>query len=226
MGKYNSVMSFTISQADKLINELKLTDGELGYFFKKCHELAVTGELPDDMDRFFTSIVLEFRDFRQYQIKKAEDDNARKRKKKEESLEETEIPEKMESAETDPIKIKEKIKIKDKEIIKDNSDAKASKSKRFSPPTLKEVEDEISKKGYIVNAQSFMSYYESNGWKVGRNKMVSWTATLAQWNARDRERLKNPTSYGSTKKRISDINERQYKKGELDMDLNDPTAIF
>lgn len=32
-----------------------------------------------------------------------------------------------------------------------------------------------------IEGEKFYSYYESNGWKVGRNKMVSWTNALMHW---------------------------------------------
>ena len=32
-----------------------------------------------------------------------------------------------------------------------------------------------------VNAERFMDYYESNGWKVGKNSMKDWKATVRTW---------------------------------------------
>lgn len=58
------------------------------------------------------------------------------------------------------------------------------KRKRFVKPSLQELEEYISEKGYVISAEYFFSYYESNGWKVGRNPMKSWTAALAMWNSR------------------------------------------
>lgn len=63
-----------------------------------------------------------------------------------------------------------------------------TKKKRFVPPTLDEVKDYIYEKGYKVDAEYWFNYYTSNGWKVGRNKMVDWKACIAQWNSRE---LKN-----------------------------------
>jgi len=57
---------------------------------------------------------------------------------------------------------------------------------RFTPPTVKEIKDEIKKKGYTVNAETFFNFYESKGWMVGKNKMKNWTAALAQWNSREK----------------------------------------
>ncbi len=47
-------------------------------------------------------------------------------------------------------------------------------------------------------AQKFFNYYESNGWKVGRNKMQNWKAAARNWllNAKDFQTPK-PTIYES-----------------------------
>lgn len=57
-----------------------------------------------------------------------------------------------------------------------------NKAKRFVKPTLEEVQAYITEKGLNVNAEKFIDYYESNGWKVGRNPMKDWKATVRRWN--------------------------------------------
>ena len=58
-------------------------------------------------------------------------------------------------------------------------------NKRFSVPTIQEIRDYIREKGYNVDAERFFNYYESNGWKVGKNPMKSWKAALATWNSNE-----------------------------------------
>ena len=58
----------------------------------------------------------------------------------------------------------------------------SNKAKRFVKPTLEEVQAYITEKGLNVNAEKFIDYYESNGWKVGRNPMKDWKATVRRWN--------------------------------------------
>ena len=65
---------------------------------------------------------------------------------------------------------------------------KGKAQKRFTAPTLQELAEHISTKGYTVDAERFFNHYESNGWMVGRNKMKSWAAALAKWNADDRSK--------------------------------------
>jgi hypothetical protein len=38
-----------------------------------------------------------------------------------------------------------------------------------------------------VDGKEFVDYYESNGWKVGRNAMKDWKAAVRQWNARNKK---------------------------------------
>ena len=52
---------------------------------------------------------------------------------------------------------------------------------KFVKPTLEELKAYIAENRYTFSAEAFMDYYESNGWKVGRNPMKSWQATCRTW---------------------------------------------
>lgn len=58
---------------------------------------------------------------------------------------------------------------------------------RFTPPTAREVHDYCQEKGYHINVEKYMSFYESIGWKVGKNKMKDWKAAVRTWVQRDKE---------------------------------------
>lgn len=61
-------------------------------------------------------------------------------------------------------------------------------SKRFSPPGLAEIEAYFAEKGgTAAQAERFRDFYESNGWKVGKNPMKSWKAAASGWMSRDKE---------------------------------------
>lgn len=52
----------------------------------------------------------------------------------------------------------------------------------FEPPTLERVKDHCRAKGYSeAQGERFFNFYSSNGWKVGRNLMVSWPHALGNW---------------------------------------------
>jgi hypothetical protein len=70
-----------------------------------------------------------------------------------------------------------------------NPNNKESKRKRFTPPTLEEIAFEMSAKCHEpkIEAEKFYDYYESNGWKVGKNKMNSWKAAVRNWLKRSNQ---------------------------------------
>ena len=58
---------------------------------------------------------------------------------------------------------------------------------RFRKPTVEEVAAYIHEKGYSFDADRFWNYYESKGWKIGRNSMTSWRAACVTWQMRESE---------------------------------------
>jgi hypothetical protein len=60
----------------------------------------------------------------------------------------------------------------------------------FKVPTLEEVRDYISDKGYSVDPEEFFSFYESQGWHVGKNKMRDWHRAVSYWQCRINNRNK------------------------------------
>lgn len=65
------------------------------------------------------------------------------------------------------------------------SERDKAKRKRFTPPSLDEVKEQCIIKKYKVIPDKFFYHYESNGWKVGKNKMVDWKKALAGWESRE-----------------------------------------
>lgn len=58
-------------------------------------------------------------------------------------------------------------------------------AKRFSPPTIENVQSYVQEKGYSVDAESFVAFYQSKNWYVGRNKMKDWHAAITTWQKRE-----------------------------------------
>ena len=62
----------------------------------------------------------------------------------------------------------------------------------FAPPSRDELNLEASKIGLpSIEVDKFVDYYGSNGWKVGKVPMKSWTHALSGWAARWRERAQS-----------------------------------
>jgi hypothetical protein len=58
---------------------------------------------------------------------------------------------------------------------------KSEPKKRFQKPSLEELKAYIQEHEYSVDAERFFDYYESNGWKVGKNPMKDWKACVRTW---------------------------------------------
>ena len=73
----------------------------------------------------------------------------------------------------------EYIKAIEKDI--DTDIEKEIKNKKFVPPTLDEVIDYCNERQNNINPEQFIDYYTTNGWKVGKNKMKDWKASIRTW---------------------------------------------
>lgn len=58
--------------------------------------------------------------------------------------------------------------------------------KRFVPPTVPMVAAYCEEKGYHVDAERFVDYYTANGWRVGKNPMRDWRATVRTWASKEK----------------------------------------
>lgn len=83
-------------------------------------------------------------------------------------------------------------KRKEKESIS-NDIEREKPQKRFVPPTLEEVQAYIQEKGYSVDAESFIAFYQSKNWYVGKNKMKDWKAAILTWEKREKETPRRTT---------------------------------
>lgn len=69
--------------------------------------------------------------------------------------------------------------------INNKIENKSEKRKRFTPPTVDEVKAYCSETNLSINAEYFVDYYTSKGWKVGRDTMKDWKAAVRNWARRD-----------------------------------------
>lgn len=80
-----------------------------------------------------------------------------------------------------------------KALKTENAELKNSKKKIFQTPTIEEINAYIEEKGYHFSGETFYSFYESNGWKVGKNKMQNWKAACRTWESKRKE--ESPTLF-------------------------------
>ena len=81
----------------------------------------------------------------------------------------------------------------DKDIEKeiDREREKTRTGERFAPPTFEEVSAYCCERRNAVNAADFIDYYESIGWKVGRNSMKDWRAAVRRWERGEKNEPKS-----------------------------------
>ena len=79
-------------------------------------------------------------------------------------------------------------------------------NKLFTIPKISEVESYCLERKNNIEAESFINFYDSKGWMVGKNKMKDWRACIRTWEMREK---KKPMK---TSKIDSQINE--YLKGK------------
>lgn len=66
--------------------------------------------------------------------------------------------------------------------------------KKFTPPTLEEVKEYCKERNNTVDPDTFINFYESKGWFVGKNKMKDWRACVRTWE-RNRNSTQKKTGY-------------------------------
>lgn len=79
--------------------------------------------------------------------------------------------------------------INTKEINKEGKNApqppEGEKRSRFVPPSVEEVAAYCRERNNRIDPQTFVDFYASKGWVVGKSKMKDWKAAIRTWEKRD-----------------------------------------
>ena len=82
-------------------------------------------------------------------------------------------------------------------------------NKRFVRPTVEQVAEYIRENDYGIDAESFVDYYNANGWKVGKQSMKDWKAAVRNWERRrENDNGLNFGNGNSVRRRVSAPNGR------------------
>ena len=84
--------------------------------------------------------------------------------------------------------------------------------KKFTPPTLEEVETYCKERNNTVDAETFINFYESKGWFVGKNKMKDWKAAVRTWE-------KNRDNKQTNKNDFKKFTQSNYDWDEINKEL-------
>ena len=113
----------------------------------------------------------------------------------------------------------------DIEIEKEiHSSAKSTttKRKRFEKPTLSQITQYCFERNNNVNAEQFYDYYESNGWKVGKNSMKDWKACVRTWERNGYDRpIKKKNNKQDT---LNDMRDLMNEYGGVNEQSNEPST--
>ena len=161
-----------------------LNDAECGRLFRALLEYSATGAAPElrGNERFvFPGMRSQIdRDIEKYNAKCARN---RENGEKGGGHLPPNAPERPRTPPQDKEKDKEKDKDKDKDIsfppngVKENAHAHR--------PTVEEVAAYCRERGNSVDAERFVDFYASKGWKVGNQPMKDWKACVRTWERRE-----------------------------------------
>lgn len=161
-----------------------LNDAECGRLFRALLEYSATGAAPElrGNERFvFPGMRSQIdRDIEKYNAKCARN---RENGEKGGGHSPPNAPERPRTPPKDKDKEKDKEKDKDKDIsfppngVKENA--------RAHHPTAEEVAAYCRERGNSVDAERFVDFYASKGWKVGNQPMKDWKACVRTWERRE-----------------------------------------
>lgn len=84
-----------------------------------------------------------------------------------------------------------------------NANDNVKKTKRFTPPDVEEVRKYCIERNNNVDPESFVDFYESKGWMIGKNKMKDWKSAVRTW---ERGRTGQTRLEGTAKRdRVSEV---------------------
>ena len=84
------------------------------------------------------------------------------------------------------------------QVAPDPPALKPRAKRQFTKPTIEQVQAYCAERKNSVNPKKFFNYYESNGWKVGKNPMVCWKAAVRTWENNGIVTTKTTTNANNT----------------------------
>lgn len=81
---------------------------------------------------------------------------------------------------------------------------RGEKAERFVPPDVNQVQEYCDNRNNGIDAQTFVDFYTSKGWMVGKNKMKDWKAAVRTWE-RNGKRSCNTAVVNSQKDQLAEL---------------------
>lgn len=120
------------------------------------------------------------------------------------------------------IELEKDIEIEKEKEIHSSAKSTTTKRKRFEKPTLSQITQYCLERNNNVNAEQFYDYYESNGWKVGKNAMKDWKACVRTW---ERNGYDKPIKKKNNKQdALNDMRDLMNEYGGVNEQSNEPST--
>ena len=167
----------------------QLTDEQAGHLFK--HVLQYVNDMNPETDNVITKIAFEpikqqlKRDLVRYE--KIRERNALSARMRWDAHACERMPNDAKNADND------NDNDNDINIVVDKN-TKESK-KRFMKPAANDVREYMAELKMDDMSQRFVDYYESNGWRVGKNPMKDWKAAVRTWNKQNKQKQQTESPY-------------------------------
>ena len=157
-----------------------LDDEECGRLFKAMLGYSLDGREPQltGNERFLWVVA------RQHMDREAEVYEKKVKHLKRGNVPVTEKKGSVSEQDKDKEKDNDKDKDKDKYIYMGGKPPEAPAPKAhiyIQPPSLEEIRSYCQERGNQVDPEYFYHYYQSNGWRVGKNPMRDWKAAVCAW---------------------------------------------
>jgi hypothetical protein len=112
---------------------------------------------------------------------------------------------------------------RDKEKPSNEGKKKVAQTDRrvFRRPSVEEVDAYCRERGNSVNAQSFVDFYESKGWVVGKSPMKDWKAAVRTWEQKEGRGRRKEISLGQGEW-IDEQGKRRYGSGTYSVPMDAP----
>lgn len=90
------------------------------------------------------------------------------------------------------------LEYKNKDNIDNNPSISPLLKAHFIAPTVDDVRSYCQEKGYTdIDAEAFVAFYQSKGWKVGSQPMKDWHAAVVTWVKRHKEQSTKTAKKGN-----------------------------
>ena len=194
--------AFLFYSSDFLIGTFGMSDAQVGQYIRLMCLQHQKGHLPEQLIKSITGGVFDpgvMEKFEQdddglyYNVRLEEE--SKKRAKYSESRRQNRLKYNTSSsydnhmsntcASQDKHMVNENVNVNINTISSTEKDSTKVDKPRFTPPALDDVKAYCIERKNTVDPEHWYSYYEANGWMVGRNKMKDWKASVRTWEKND-----------------------------------------